>query len=137
MNPATNDSSDIYCLKKIRFEINGSVYLFLIRGGGKNTIPIMSGIVVKFPRYISPRADLIAFSGGKAFCLRTTRAILSSTTKWNENNARPIRLLPKEAQHMRFTDDRWNTKRRVGNAQVSNKPCRRMHAIKRVAIRVS
>lgn len=99
-HPATNDSSDIYCLKKIRFEINGSVYLFLIRGGGKNTIPIMSGIVVKFPRYISPRADLIAFSGGKAFCLRTTRAILSSTTKWNENNARPIRLLPKEAQHI-------------------------------------
>lgn len=99
-HPPTNDSSDIYCLKKIRFEINGSVYLFLIRGGGKNTIPIMSGIVVKFPRYISPRADLIAFSGEKAFCLRTTRAILSSTTKWNENNARPIRLLPKEAQHI-------------------------------------
>lgn len=36
---------------------------------------------------------------------------------------------------MRFTDDRWNTKRRVGNAQVSNKPCRRMHAIKRVGSR--
>lgn len=35
MNPPTNDSSDIYCLKKIRFEINGSVYLFLIRGGGQ------------------------------------------------------------------------------------------------------